>query len=70
MYVGCRNLRGVTDGFAAFKMCSLEISKADVLVRDYIPVRYRGVGYLYDKVSGQLFGNSASSGAFIIGPDK
>lgn len=68
MYVGCRNLRGVTDGFAAFKMYSLVINQADVLVRDFIPVRYRGVGYLYDRVSGRLFGNQGS-GEFVIGAD-
>lgn len=34
-----------------------------------IPVRVGTVGYLYDKVSGQLFGNSGT-GDFILGPDK
>ena len=38
------------------------------LVRDYIPVRVGDVGYMYDKVSGKLFGNSGS-GQFILGPD-
>lgn len=37
-------------------------------VRDFIPVRIGQVGYMYDKVSGQLFGN-AGTGAFILGPD-
>lgn len=36
---------------------------------DLIPVRKDGVGYMYDKNSGQLIGNSASSGAFVLGPD-
>ena len=36
---------------------------------DAIPVRVGQVGYMYDKVSGQLFGN-AGTGAFILGPDK
>lgn len=39
------------------------------LVCDYIPVRVGQVGYMYDKVSGQLFGN-AGTGEFILGPDK
>lgn len=39
-----------------------------VLTYDFIPVRYRGVGYLYDKVSGRLFGNQGS-GEFVIGAD-
>lgn len=46
----------------------------DVLVRDFIPVRFtndRGEteGAMYDRVSGQIFGNQGT-GAFIIGPDK
>ena len=39
-----------------------------ILVRDFIPVRIGQVGYLYDRVSGELFGN-AGTGAFILGPD-
>ena len=46
-----------------------KIWQGDVLVRDYSPVRKDGVGYLYDRVSGQLFGN-AGTGAFGVGPDK
>lgn len=38
-------------------------------VIDMIPVRVGQVGYMYDKVSGQLFGNSGT-GNFILGPDK
>ena len=38
------------------------------LVRDYIPVRKGTVGYLYDRVSGKLFGN-AGTGDFVLGPD-
>lgn len=39
------------------------------LVFDGIPVRRGNVGYLYDRVTGELFGN-AGTGAFVIGPDK
>ena len=35
---------------------------------ELIPVRKNGVGYMYDKVSGQLFGN-LGSGSFTLGPD-
>lgn len=35
-----------------------------------IPVRVGQTGYLYDTVSGSLFGNARDTGAFIIGPDK
>jgi hypothetical protein len=38
------------------------------LVRDFVPVRVGSVGYMYDKVSGQLFGNSGT-GNFVLGPD-
>lgn len=37
-------------------------------VRDFIPVRVGQVGYLYDRVSGELFGN-AGTGSFALGPD-
>lgn len=39
-----------------------------ILVRDFIPVRLGQVGYIYDKVSGQLFGN-AGTGSFVYGAD-
>jgi len=38
------------------------------LVRDLIPVRIGTKGYMYDKVSGKLFGNSGT-GQFILGQD-
>ena len=39
-----------------------------VLLGDFIPVRKGAVGYLYDRVSGKLFGN-AGTGAFTYGND-
>lgn len=36
---------------------------------DLLPVRKDGIGYMYDKISGQLFGNANSQGSFILGPD-
>lgn len=38
------------------------------IVRDFIPVRVGQVGYMYDKISGQLFGNTGT-GDFILGHD-
>lgn len=35
---------------------------------DLIPVRKNGIGYMYDRVSGKLFGN-AGTGQFILGND-
>ena len=69
LYVYARNNIGVADFFTEFKLKSLYISENAQLVRSFIPVRKNGVGYLYDKVSGQLFGNQGT-GQFIIGPDK
>ena len=40
-----------------------------IKVIELIPVRVGNVGYMYDKVSGKLFGN-AGTGEFILGPDK
>ena len=46
-----------------------QIYENDTLVRDFIPVRKGTTGYMYDKVSGNLFGNSGT-GDFILGNDK
>ena len=51
------------------RISACTIVKSGVLVRSFIPVRVGTVGYLFDRVSGQLFGN-AGTGAFAIGPDK
>lgn len=45
-----------------------KIYDGNTLVRDFIPVRRGNVGYLYDKVSGKLFGNQGT-GNFILGQD-
>ena len=52
----------------SFKYVKIGTSRDDLLF-DGIPVRVGTVGYLYDRVSGQLFGN-AGTGDFVIGPDK
>ena len=55
----------ITGGFRIF---SCQIYQNGILVRDFIPVRKGTVGYLYDRVTGALFGN-AGTGDFVIGPD-
>lgn len=50
------------------RIYAIKIWENNVLVRDMIPVRVGQVGYMYDKVSGQLFGN-AGSGNFVLGQD-
>lgn len=61
-----------TNGHAANFFCRAKLRKFsaklnDVLVLDLIPVLKDGVGYMYDKVSGTLFGN-AGTGSFVLGP--
>ena len=45
-----------------------KIYNGETLERDFIPVRKGSVGYMYDRVSGELFGN-AGTGNFILGAD-
>lgn len=40
----------------------------NTLLADFMPVHVGQVGYMYDKVSGQLFGNQGT-GSFILGND-
>ena len=66
-YIFGRNVTNVRcDAPASIYLKALTISKAGTLVRDYIPVSKDGVGYLYDRVSGQLFGN-VGTGSFTMG---
>jgi hypothetical protein len=51
------------------KVYSSELRVGNITVRDLIPVRVGNVGYLFDKVSMKLFGNSGT-GSFVLGPDK
>jgi hypothetical protein len=51
------------------KIFSLKITDGLTLVCDFIPVRVGTIGYLYDRVSGALFGNQGT-GDFVLGPDK
>lgn len=51
------------------KIRSFYIIRGGVKVVDLIPVRVGSVGYMYDKVGGQLYGN-LGSGSFTLGPDS
>lgn len=53
----------------SLRVYTFAIYNGNALVRDFIPVRKGTVGYLYDRVSGKLFGN-AGTGDFVLGPDK
>lgn len=50
------------------KVCYCKIYNNGTIVRDFTPVRVGQVGYMYDKVSSQLFGN-AGTGNFTLGSD-
>lgn len=60
------NLR-LLDSFKC-KLMSFNVEHEGSVIYNLIPVRKGTTGYLYDKVSGQLFGNSGT-GAFVVGPD-
>lgn len=75
-FVGCRNRNGSVDNYANMKIMSLSIMLFDntnhtVVSHEMnlIPVRKGQVGYLYDRISGQLFGN-VGTGSFVLGSDK
>lgn len=64
--------RKASDGAVQTRPCrfvSFKMWRGDTLLRDFIPVRVGQVGYMYDRVSEELFGN-AGTGAFTLGNDK
>ena len=50
------------------RLLSVKLYQGSTLAFYAVPVRVGQVGYLYDKVSGNLLGN-AGSGSFTLGPD-
>ena len=60
--------RGRNVSHAGNRIYYAKIYDGDTLMRDFVPVRVGSTGYMYDKVSGQLFGN-AGTGDFILGND-
>lgn len=69
-YIGTYNRAGETSPYLfRGRFYWFKIYSNNQLVRDFIPVRKGTTGYLYDKVSGNLFGNSGT-GDFILGNDK
>lgn len=63
-----KNLNNIDTKFEG-RFYYLKIWDNGNLVADFIPVRKGTTGYMYDKVSGDLFGNSGT-GDFILGNDK
>lgn len=68
LYMFARNYNNRPSGLSSARIYYCKLYNGGILKRDFIPVRKGQVGYMYDKVSGQLFGN-AGTGAFILGPD-
>jgi hypothetical protein len=69
LYLFAANVSG-TASFMEYgkRVYGCKITEGSEVVHDFIPVRVGTVGYLYDRVSGQLFGN-AGTGAFGYGAD-
>lgn len=61
---------GVSASYAKWtgRMLACKISQGSDVIIDFIPVRIGTTGYMYDRVSGVLFGN-AGTGNFILGND-
>lgn len=59
-YVGNENIYG--------RVYAFSIRKEGEAVLDLVPVRVGDEGFMYDRVSGRLFGNSGT-GRFVVGPD-
>ncbi len=68
MYIFAMNYKGTRYYYKA-KHGEFKLYENGVIALDLIPVRVGNVGYMYDKVSKQLFGN-AGIGSFVLGPDK
>lgn len=67
---GINKKDGVKSGAKSLRVNQLSLfDKNSSLVADFIPIRRGNIGYMYDRVSGKLFGNKGT-GEFIIGPDK
>ena len=66
LWIGRRDNATNFQGYVYY--CRLTDKASGEIVRDLIPVRVGNVGYMYDKVSKELFAN-AGSGSFTLGGD-
>lgn len=68
-----RGIQNTNTAPVGFRLHRAILTLDGVVVRDYVPVRIgegeSAVGLMYDRVSGELFGNDGT-GYFIVGPDK
>ena len=55
---------------ALWRLYSMKIVQEGEVLYDLIPFRKDGDGYLYNKITGKLYGNvEGNTGRFILGPD-
>ena len=69
---GNNSLTLFSKGGTAYAKCKFyyfKIIDNNILLLDMIPVRVGEVGYMYDRITNKLFGNSGT-GSFILGSDK
>lgn len=67
-YIFARN-RGSSADYGYIRLWSCKIYEGNTLTMDLVPCRdSNNVGYLYDTVGNQLYGN-AGTGSFVVGPD-
>lgn len=67
-YIYLFRIFGQSEYTNGYRLYSAKIYEGEELVRDYIPVRVGSLGYMYDRVSGKLYGNEGV-GAFVLGND-
>ena len=69
LVVFCFNNQGnLQTADAGIRISRFRVSRDSDVVMDLIPVRVGAIGYLYDEIGGQLYGNTMT-GSFILGPD-
>ena len=61
-------LRVINESNCIGRIYRAKVYLNSILVRDLIPIRVNQTGYMYDKVTKQLFGNNGT-GDFVLGPD-
>lgn len=56
--------------FSSSQITGAKIERDGEVLLDAKAVRKGSKGYMFDSISGKLFGNEANSGEIIVGPDK
>lgn len=67
IYLFAWNTNGIKQQQGTERLYFFKVSENGLAILDLIPVVKDNTGYMYDKVSGQLFGNNGTDN-FIVGP--